>query len=80
VQREATNRLVARLMNTNGMGSVTEIAHLERLVVSMTILGLSLSEIAPRTKLTVWSVKKLLDNVNRKIGTAREGITEGGKL
>lgn len=67
-------------MNGNGMGAVTEIAHLERLVVSMTILGLSLSEIASRAKLTVWSVKKLLDNVNRKIGTAREGITEGGKL
>lgn len=71
---------VAHLTIKKETGSVTDIAHLERLVVSLTILGLSLPEIAARSRLKTRSVEKLLDNVNRKIGTAREGTTEGRKL
>jgi len=52
-------------------GSVTVIAHLERLVTSLTILGLSQAQIAERTRLNATSVKKLLENVSRKIDAAK---------
>ena len=55
------------------MGLVTEISALERQVISLTIRGLKIHEIAVRTKLKIRSIEKLLENVDRKIGTARLG-------
>ncbi len=63
----------------NKVGSVTDIAELERVVSSLTLAGRSLERIAAHMGLRVKSVKKLLENVSRKINQAKSGQNEGSK-
>jgi len=49
---------------------VLEIADLERIVVSQLLKGISLAEISINMGLSERSVKKLVENANRKMKTA----------
>jgi DNA-binding CsgD family transcriptional regulator len=51
---------------------VIEIIHLERLALRLVTKGFGLVEISRRTRLSKKSVKKLLDNVSRKIRSITE--------
>lgn len=57
-------------MKTLEQCQVLEIADLERIVVSQLLKGISLAEISINMGLSERSVKKLVENANRKMKTA----------
>jgi len=55
---------------------VTKIAELEREVTRLVVAGLSIAEIATCMRLSKESVRKLLENVNRKITATCNEVAE----
>jgi hypothetical protein len=56
---------------TNSEGNVIEIETLERQILSLVTRGFSVNEVQRRTGLRARSIRKLLENVRRKVEFAQ---------